>query len=190
MQLSDKTYTRLELEETIRVQYPSQDLLARYAVNELKLDPALFSIVTYAVLIHWVLDMLTDQSKKSGAPKIASIVKMGLTPPRKSQKVKIMGYTSPNDEVFMQSFLPKLASMINSKNACMPNEYEGLDIDVLKRYINGEITEQKSEEVIVDKKKKTTAKDAELDKRIAELAAEVARLRAQVEAHHEILTNQ
>ncbi len=190
MILEDKTYTRLELESTVRLQYPDQDSLARYAVSDLKLDKNLFSIVPYIVLLHWVLDMITDAAKKSGVPKITSIVKMGLTPPRKSAAVKILGFTKLGDDIFMNSFTMKLASMINSKNATVPGEYEGLDLASLQRYLTGatpitEVTLAPEKKT----KKTTTVKDLEeVAAKIESLVNRVTRLEAQIEAHAELLS--
>jgi hypothetical protein len=128
-------------------------------------------------------------AKKTGTPKISSIVKMGLTPPRKSAAVKILGFTKLGDDIFMNSFSMKLASMINSTNALVPGEYEGLDLANLQRYITG-ATPIVEVSLAPEKKAKktTTVKDLEdVTSKIQDLVNRVTRLEAQIEAHAELL---
>jgi len=187
MNLENKKYTRKELEEAVRHQYPSLDSLGRYAVASLNLDPKLFSITPYIILLHWVLDMLTVIGKKTGAPNIDSKVTMGLAPPRRGEKVKILGFVDSNDEVFSRNFMMKLASLINTNNAIAPGEYEGIDVSALARLMSG--AEPIVEELAEKKTKKNTKEVDELLKTVSSLVERVTALEAKVEAHHELLSN-
>jgi hypothetical protein len=183
-------WNRLTLEECVRSQLGPNKELGRYLVESCGLEERFFYSTPYIILIHWFLDLVMDTAKKTKNIKIDKVCKIGLFSPRKddNDKYKIAGWDATkydNNLTFLDTFIKKLAKYINDKNAMFPTEYEGIDIEKLKRYCNGEVVIEN-----VNKVKKGPKKATDIDvNAFEELKLEVATLKTKLNALESLLMN-
>ncbi len=133
------------MEKWFRENVKSHSIFIRVAAR-FQLDPSYAQNLCTNVLLHWVLDkIIMDSSTAHKAENIKCIgEKMGLVYHLKAssmgddvKRYKVRGLDDPRGDLaeFMKSYHEKLAHFINHKWAEIPQEGEGIDIDLLERLL-------------------------------------------------------
>jgi hypothetical protein len=125
-------YTRLELEQLLRdtLLAKNHTYIRKLASDSYGLHADYYIASPIILIIHWLLDRMIDDSKNKDTIKVVG-EKMGLSTNRQADSYKIKGFSPKDDNSeFMNVFIKQLANFISRKQALMPNDNEGISLEV------------------------------------------------------------